>query len=304
MNSLYTLALRQSSSLQSDLKQLDALSSSPSPAAASTSALNGQITASLAALDRTVDDYDAMARREIVDAKREKALARVARFRDEYRDLRKEYDRVKQRALDHKSRQDRSELFAGPSSSSAPYAPSSSSSSALAASSSSLSYGASTSAAPRHSAHAQQQQPFSPDVSIQMGTPPNPPPSFSAPGGGGIGGGYASPNSPYMSADYSASVHNNARTNYALREHDFLGSTGAALDGYLAQGQAVLGNLANQRDVMKGTQRRLLSAANTLGLSRSTITFIERRTKEDYYILLGGGAFTLVCFWAILHYWG
>jgi hypothetical protein len=28
--------------------------------------------------------------------------------------------------------------------------------------------------------------------------------------------------------------------------------TGATLDAYLAQGQAVLGNLANQRDVMKG----------------------------------------------------
>lgn len=51
-------------------------------------------------------------------------------------------------------------------------------------------------------------------------------------------------------------------------------------------------------------QRRLLSAANTLGLSRSTITFIERRTKEDYYILVGGGLLTLVAFWMILRYFG
>lgn len=53
-----------------------------------------------------------------------------------------------------------------------------------------------------------------------------------------------------------------------------------------------------------GTQRRLLSAANTLGLSRETITFIERRTKGDYYILLGGGAFTLLSFYLILRYFG
>lgn len=105
MNSLYTLALRQSASLSSDVKQLDSLSSpSPSPAPTPTprpppsSALHGQINASLAAFDRTIDDYDSMARREIVDAKREKALARVARFRDELAELRKEYDRVKLRA--------------------------------------------------------------------------------------------------------------------------------------------------------------------------------------------------------------
>lgn len=55
---------------------------------------------------------------------------------------------------------------------------------------------------------------------------------------------------------------------------------------------------------LPGTQRRLLSAANTLGLSRETITFIERRTKGDYYILLGGGAFTLFCFYLILRYFG
>ncbi|BGP49335.1 Protein transport protein bos1 [Rhodotorula kratochvilovae] len=279
MNSLYTLALRQSASLSADLKQLDALST-PSAAGAppaSASALNGQINASLAALDRTIDDYDAMARREIVDAKKDKALARVARFRDEYRELRKEYDRVKLRVKEAQTAAARSELFA-PSSSSAtnPYP---ASSSASASSFSSHAYGASTS---RPSAR---HHPLSPDVSIPMAAPNSP----YAGGGGG---------------DYASSVHNNARTNHALREHDFVQQTGATLDAYLAQGQAVLGNLASQRDVMKGTQRRLLSAANTLGLSRSTITFIERRTKEDYYILLAGGAVTLVCFWLILRYFG
>ncbi|GAA6053393.1 hypothetical protein JCM3770_002302 [Rhodotorula araucariae] len=283
MNSLYTLALRQSASLAADLKQLDALAASspsaPPPAPASASALNGQINASLAALDRTIDDYDAMARREIVDAKRDKALARVARFRDEYRDLRKEYDRVKHRAKEQQTAAARSELFA-PSSSSA-----SASASASASSFSSHAYNASTSrTSARH-------HPLSPDVSIPMA--PNSP---YVGGPTGFGGG--------AMGDYASSVHNNARTNHALREHDFVQQTGATLDAYLAQGQAVLGNLANQRDVIKGTQRRLLSAANTLGLSRSTITFIERRTKEDYYILLAGGAVTLVCFWLILRYFG
>lgn len=114
------------------------------------------------------------------------------------------------------------------------------------------------------------------------------------------------------------------RINRALDEHDRFGGINSSLDGFLAQGQAVMGNLANQRDILKGesiccalterlltssnspagTQRRLLSAANTLGLSRETITFIERRTKADYYILLGGGAFTLFSFYLILRWFG
>lgn len=75
MNSLYTLALRQSSSLTAELALLEQSYSDPSlkPPAA----LHGQINASLSALDRTVEDYDSMARREIVEVKKVKALRYV-----------------------------------------------------------------------------------------------------------------------------------------------------------------------------------------------------------------------------------
>ena len=43
------------------------------------------------------------------------------------------------------------------------------------------------------------------------------------------------------------------------------------------QRRAVLDDLVEQRTVLKGTQRRLLDAANTLGLSRDVIGWIERR---------------------------
>ena len=77
------------------------------------------------------------------------------------------------------------------------------------------------------------------------------------------------------------------RTDFALREDDFIKSTGGMLDQYIAQGQAVLMNLGcvqrarsrligrNQRDTLKGTQRRLRSAAVTLGLSRETIRSVR-----------------------------
>jgi Golgi SNAP receptor complex protein 2 len=87
MNSLYNLALRQSSSLQTDLSAI-------TPPA--TPAQLGQLAASLAALGRTVDEYEAMARRELVPAKREKALGRVEKLREEERAFRGEMGRVKE----------------------------------------------------------------------------------------------------------------------------------------------------------------------------------------------------------------
>jgi len=68
-----------------------------------------------------------------------------------------------------------------------------------------------------------------------------------------------------------------SREQHALREHSFIQDTDNALDSYIAQGQAVLNNLVEQRQILKGTQRRLLDAANTLGLSRNVIGWIEKR---------------------------
>lgn len=74
----------------------------------------------------------------------------------------------------------------------------------------------------------------------------------------------------------------NLREDHALREHDFIHNTGARLDEFLAQGQAVLDDLKDQGNVLKGTKRRLLDAANTLGLSRNVIGWIERRRFVGY----------------------
>jgi Golgi SNAP receptor complex protein 2 len=68
-----------------------------------------------------------------------------------------------------------------------------------------------------------------------------------------------------------------SREDHALREHSFIENTETRLDDFIAQGRAVLDDLVDQRNVLKGTQRRLLDAANTLGLSREVIGWIERR---------------------------
>ncbi len=84
MNSLYTAGVRQTNSIQADLERLRngdnsaALLGSQQLWSQPTLTLTpGQISASLAALHRTVDDYDSMAKREMIKAKQEKAQMHV-----------------------------------------------------------------------------------------------------------------------------------------------------------------------------------------------------------------------------------
>ena len=76
-----------------------------------------------------------------------------------------------------------------------------------------------------------------------------------------------------------------SREDHALREHSFIQNTESTLDDFIAQGRAVLDDLVDQRNVLKGTQKRLLDAANTLGMSRDVISWIERRRFELFTVL-------------------
>jgi Golgi SNAP receptor complex protein 2 len=49
----------------------------------------------------------------------------------------------------------------------------------------------------------------------------------------------------------------------------------------------VLADLSDQRDMLKNTQKRLYSVANTLGISGDTIRMIERRAMQDKWIFWG-----------------
>ncbi|PQE22535.1 transporter bos1 protein [Rutstroemia sp. NJR-2017a BVV2] len=110
---------------------------------------------------------------------------------------------------------------------------------------------------------------------------------------GGPGSGQLGMNS----GDYTRETH-------ALREQNFFQNTHSALDEYLARGQAVLGDLGQQREMLKGTQKRLYSVANTLGVSGDTIRMIERRAKQDKWIFGAGVVVFFVFCWAVLHFFG
>lgn len=87
-----------------------------------------------------------------------------------------------------------------------------------------------------------------------------------------------------------------------MREQSFFASTNTQLDEFLDRGRAVLADLGQQREMLKGTQRRLYSVANTLGISGDTIRMVERRAKQDKWMFWGGVVVFFLFCWAVLHF--
>ncbi|KAE8145566.1 dihydrolipoamide acetyltransferase component of pyruvate dehydrogenase [Aspergillus avenaceus] len=206
-----------------------------------------KIAASLASLSRTIDDYSALSKKELIPEKQQKAFERVNNFRSELADYRQSFDSLRKEREEAQSVTNRNELLGRRPHNTAtpenPYA---------------------QSALPQSSAFA---------------------PSSSR---GGLSFG-ASP------ADYTRETH-------ALREQSFLSNTHTQLDEFLDRGRAVLADLGDQREMLKGTQRRLYSVANTLGVSGETIRKVERRAKQDKWIFGGGVVVFFLFCWAVLHF--
>lgn len=272
MNSLYNLALRQSSSIQSDLTLIESTSNH----ASSFSSLIGQLTASLAALSRTVDDYENMAKQELNVQKREKALQRVKKFREEQKEMQNAFNKAKTK-VNIELQQDSAQ------SSSTYHQPNNNGFSAL----------------PQNALHSraptfQSLHNNTNGITTAHGAlPPQDRPD---------------PLQAYrMNASAAAMFgdrEHSIREGHALREHSFIQQTETQLDSFIAQGREVWTNLTEQRDILKGTQRRLRDIGVTLGLSRDVIGYIERRSTQDNVLFVVGAIFTLVCFYYIYKWFG
>ncbi|KAL8761816.1 MAG: hypothetical protein Q9184_002100 [Pyrenodesmia sp. 2 TL-2023] len=107
---------------------------------------------------------------------------------------------------------------------------------------------------------------------------------------------------PSSSLAFGASPNDYTRETHALREQSFMSNTNTALDEYLERGRAVLGDLGQQKEILKGTQKRLYSVANTLGVSGETIRMVERRAKQDKWIFWAGVVVFFGFCWLVLHY--
>ncbi|KAA6406907.1 MAG: synaptobrevin [Lasallia pustulata] len=114
-------------------------------------------------------------------------------------------------------------------------------------------------------------------------------------------------NSPFCPApsstlSFGAPPTDYNRETHALREQSFMAQTNAQLDEYLERGRAVLGDLGQQREMLKGTQRKLYSVANTLGVSGETIRMVERRARADRWVFWGGCVVFFGFCWGVIYY--
>ncbi|KAG2204280.1 hypothetical protein INT46_004538 [Mucor plumbeus] len=107
MNSLYNNALKQSHTLQKDLDKFQ----SGQDASAG---LQGQISASFNTLQRSIDDYDNLAKRELIPVKKETALTRVAKFRQDLQEMKVRFEATKKQQESQKLEQSRDSLLRRP----------------------------------------------------------------------------------------------------------------------------------------------------------------------------------------------
>lgn len=207
----------------------------------------GNVSASLAAFSKTVDEYNHLARQELIPKKQEEAFERVKRFREDLTDFRSQVDGLKKAREDAAHQENRAELLG--------------------------------------------RRPFA------VATPENPYANVTT-----SGSLHARHGSASAAEVMGMGSQDGLREAHALREQTFFASTNAALDEYLARGQAVLGDLGTQRDMLKNTQKRLYSVANTLGISGDTIRMVERRAREDKWIFWAGVIVFILFCWLCLHY--
>ncbi|KAI8987837.1 hypothetical protein BDF20DRAFT_852479 [Mycotypha africana] len=104
MNSLYNNALKQTHALQRDLDKFQ----SGQDASAG---LQGQISASFNSLQRSIEDYENIAKRELIPVKKETALTRVAKFRHDLQEMKTRFEAIKKQQENLKNEQNRDNLL-------------------------------------------------------------------------------------------------------------------------------------------------------------------------------------------------
>ncbi|CAG8616936.1 10080_t:CDS:2, partial [Diversispora eburnea] len=104
MNNLYKHALKQEKTLQEDITKFEKEEDI-------SVGIQGQISVGLTSLKRTIDDYEGLAKREMILVKQEKAFSNVSKLRENYIGLKNQFDRLKQREANKMSQNNRIELL-------------------------------------------------------------------------------------------------------------------------------------------------------------------------------------------------
>ena len=88
----------------------------------------------------------------------------------------------------------------------------------------------------------------------------------------------------------------------ALQHNQRMHGANRQVDELLSTGTNVLTGLRDQRNTLKGVQRRMLDIMTTLGLSNTVLRLIDRRTHQDKFVLFGGMLFTCLVMFLVWKY--
>ena len=88
----------------------------------------------------------------------------------------------------------------------------------------------------------------------------------------------------------------------ALEHNMALDRSNRHMDDLLSHGAGILQNLRDQRDTLKGIQRRMLDEASNLGMSSTVIWLMKRRQERDKYVLIGGVLVTCIVMYLVIRW--
>ena len=105
-----------------------------------------------------------------------------------------------------------------------------------------------------------------------------------------------------LSKTFTANDHVDITIDHNAQHNSSLRNAVHGVDDLIQSGSSILDSLRSQRITLKGAHKRLIDIGNTLGLSNTTMRFIEQRTRQDGFILVGGMIFTCIVMVLVIVY--
>ncbi|KZC06121.1 PREDICTED: Golgi SNAP receptor complex member 2 [Dufourea novaeangliae] len=105
-----------------------------------------------------------------------------------------------------------------------------------------------------------------------------------------------------LSRTFTTNDHVDIMIDHNSQHNSSLRNAVHGMDDLLQSGSTILDNLKDQRITLKGAHKRLIDIGNTLGLSNTTMRLIERRAREDGFVLVGGMIFTCIVIVLVIIY--
>lgn len=101
---------------------------------------------------------------------------------------------------------------------------------------------------------------------------------------------------------FQANDQTTIELDYSLEHHSKMTNAHSGVDDMISTGSNILESLRNQRELLQGARNKIVSIGSTLGLSDHTMRLIERRLKEDKWVMFAGMFVTLTIIGLVIYF--